>query len=171
MSELIHNFGIDWKLLAAQAVNFFVLLIILKKFAYGPVLTILRQRRERIEQGISDAEAAGEKLRESEQEKEQILKTAHVEALSIVNTAEETAKKHGEEIIVHANKKVETVVADAKRLIEEEKSKMGDDVLRGGRELVRLGIVKVLGKLPAAERDEVLIEEALKELKTINVRR
>lgn len=167
MSELIHNFGIDWKLLAAQAVNFFILLVILKKFAYGPVLNILHLRRERIEQGIRDAEEAGRKLQESEREKESLLKAAHAEALSLVDTAEATAKKRGEEIVAHANKKVETVVVDAKRLIEEEKAKMGDEVLRGGRELIRLGIMKVLGKLPPGERDRELIEEALRELKTV----
>lgn len=167
MSELIHNFGIDWKLLAAQAVNFFILLIILKRFAYGPILEMLRVRKERIEQSIKDAEEAAKKLQEGEQEKQLLLKTAHAEALSIVNASEESGKKRGEEVIAAAHKKVETIATDMKRAIEEEKAKMSDQVMQSARDLIHMGIVKVLGKLPPSERDQELIEEALKELKTV----
>lgn len=169
MEKLIHNFGIDWKLLAAQAVNFFLLLIILKKFAYAPILTILRARKERIEKGICDAEMAEAKLRESESEKQSILKHAHGEALSIMDATEAKAKSRDDALLAESHKKVEHIVADAKRLIKEEKAKTGEEVFRDTKELVRLGLIKVLGKLPPKDRDAVLIEDALKELRAQNL--
>ena len=57
---------------------------------------------------------------------------------------------------------------EAKRIIAEEKAKMGEEVYEGAGELVRLAVAKVLGKFPAKERDEVLVREALQELKTVN---
>ncbi len=170
MEQLIHNFGIDWKLLIAQAVNFFILLALLKKFAYGPVLEILRKRKVRIEDGVRFAYEAEEKLRESGLLQEAILKDAHKEALSIVGASENTAKKRKDEIITESNEKVKIIIADARQAIEEEKAKIGDEVFREAKDLVRLGIMKVLGKLSPGDRDEALIQEALRELTSVKLK-
>lgn len=167
MSELIKHFGIDWKLLLAQAVNFFILLFLLKKFAYGPILKILRKRREEIEGGLKASKEAKERLARAEELKEETLQKARGEALAIVAQAEKIAKVKQEEIVQEANKKVETIVADAKNVIAEEKAKMGDEVYQNAQELVKLGLEKVLGRMPIKERDEILIQEALRELKTV----
>lgn len=169
MSELIKHFGIDWKLLLAQAVNFFILFFLLKRFAYGPILKMLRKRREDIEKGIKFSKEAEEKMEQIEELKENTLKTANTQALTIVNKAEETGKVRKDEIIREANKKVETIVADAKKIIEEEKSKMGDEVYKNAQTLIELGLQKVIGKIPSAERDKKLIEEALKELRGVRL--
>lgn len=166
MEELIHNFGIDWKLLIAQAVNFFVLLFLLQKFAYGPILKMLHRRKEKIEGGIRFANEAEEKFRMSEKERERVLIQARGEALAIVSSSEDTAKKRGAEIVAESNKKVEAIVLGAKRTIEEEKAKMGEEVFHDAKELVREGIKRVIGKLPAKERDNALIDDALRELKS-----
>lgn len=166
MSELIKHFGIDWKLLIAQAVNFFILLILLKKFIYGPILKLLQKRRDEIEKGVKFTKEAGEKLEQIEELKEKTLKTANLQALAIVNRAEETAKIHKEEIVQEANKKVETIVADAKKVIKEERAKMGDEVYKNAQVLIKLGLERVIGKMSPDARDKELIEEALEELKT-----
>ena len=45
MLELAEKLGLDWKLLLSQAVNFLVLLALLRQFAYKPLLKILKERR------------------------------------------------------------------------------------------------------------------------------
>lgn len=166
MSELIHNFGIDWKLLLAQAVNFFVLLFLLQRFAYKPILKMLKKRKEEIEKGLEFTKAAKEELKKTGELREETLKQAQTEALALVTVAEETGKKKKEEILSDAHRKVEGIVADAKRVIEEEKAKMGQNVQKNAEELVRAGVAKVLGRLSPEERDAYLIKEALKELKS-----
>ncbi len=126
---------------------------------------MLRKRKKKIEEGIQFAKDAEEKLRQSSREREAILKKAEEEALRVVSMSEETAKKRESEILAQSNKKVEAVVAGAKRVIEEEKAKMGEELFQKTRSLVEQGIIKVLGKLPPKERDQALIEEALRELK------
>lgn len=165
MRELITHFGIDWKILLAQAVNFFVLLFILKKFAYGPVMKMLRKRREDIEKGLKFTKEAGEKFARIGEEREEVLKKARGEALSVVREAEATAKVRKDEITMEAEKKSESIIADAKRAVEEEKAKMGEEVYKDAEGLIRFGIAKVLGKMPVSERDDRLIQEALRELK------
>lgn len=167
MEELIKHFGIDWKLLLAQAVNFLILLVILKKFAYGPIVKILQKRKEEIEKGLKFTAEAKTKLEKIGEEREAVLKESRIEGLNIVSNAENTAKIRKDEILKEAAKKSEALVSDAKRAIGEEKAKMGDEVYKETKELVRLAVAKVLGKLPAEDRDKTLTEEALKELKSV----
>lgn len=167
MSELISNFGIDWRMLLAQAVNFFILLFLLRMFAYKPILRMLKKRRQEIEKGLEYTKKAEEKLRMTDILREETINQAREQALVIVTEAEETGKKRREEMVQEANRKMEGVVADAKRVIEEEKAKMGEDVYKNARELVRAGIIRVLGKMSAEERNEPLIQEALEELKAV----
>lgn len=167
MEELIKHFGIDWKLLLAQAVNFLILLVVLKKFAYGPILRMLKKRREEIEKGLKFTQEAEKRLTKVGEEREQILKESRVEGLSIISGAENTAKTRKEEITKEAAKKSEAIVEEAKKVIAEEKAKMGEQVYKEAGEMVRLAIAKVLGKMPSEERDEALIKEALKELRKV----
>ena len=167
MSEFLNHFGINWKLLLAQAVNFFILLFILQRFAYGPLLRMLKKRKENIAKGVVFSRSAEERLAGIEKERQGVLTQAKTEALSIVTSAEDVARKRKDEIMAESQKKVEGIVADAKRFIEEEKGKMKDGVLKNAEELVRLGIVKVLGRMAPKDRDDTLIHSALEELRTL----
>ena len=123
--------------------------------------------RDAIAKGVAASEEASQKLLLIKKKEEEILGNAQRGAFAKVSVAEKDAKTRGNEILEEANKKVEGVVSGAKRLIQEEKTKMGDEVYRNARELVRLGMGKILGNIPSETRDNVLIDEALKELKHI----
>lgn len=166
MAEFIHNFGIDWKLLAAQAVNFTILLFLLKKFAFGPLMKVLRTRREEIEKGIALTRDAEITMKRIGEDREQVISSAKGEALHIIQKAEEDASEKRAGIVTGAEHQAEKILDEAKRRLEEEKGKMKDEVYKDTREFVRAATVHVLGKMSAPERDEILIEEALKELKT-----
>lgn len=167
MSELLHNFGVDWKLLLAQAVNFGVLIFLLAKFAYRPILAMLKKRREDIEKGIRFTKDAEEQLSNADMMSERKIADARRNALVIVADAEQVAKVRKEEIAAEAARKSEEIVADARRLIGQEKAKMSEEVYGDAENLVRLGIARVLGKMPSEKRDEALIRDALMELKGV----
>ena len=168
MEELIRNFGIDWKLLLAQAVNFFILLFLLKKFAYQPLFDLMRRRREEIESGLRFAEKAKEELAAIAQTREKELQKARSEALNVVTQAEELGKSKRDELVREAHKKVEGVVSGARRLIEEEKAKMGEVVAKDARVLIQRGLEKVIGVMPSEEKNTSLIDSALRELRTVS---
>ena len=75
--EVLAKLGIDWKLLIAQAVNFLVLLWILRRYAYGPILRVLEARTARIEQGLKDAQASELKLQSAADEEKKLLLPFH----------------------------------------------------------------------------------------------
>ena len=66
MEQLFEAFGIDWKLLLAQAVNFGVLFVALTYFLYKPVLKTLDERKQKVAKGVTDAEAAEKMLAEAD---------------------------------------------------------------------------------------------------------
>lgn len=167
MEEFVTHFGIDAKLLLAQIINFSVLLIILRKFAYTPILNMLRNRKAAIEQGIEMRSQAEKNLRESDEMRNRTLQQASVDALAVVTQAEQLGKTRQDEIVKETEKKVEGIIIDARRIIDGEKSKMNSEVMHDAEDLIRLSIHKVLGKLPSKDRDMPLIQEALRELRAL----
>lgn len=159
--ELLHNLGIDWKLLLAQIVNFLVLLFVLYKFAYGPVLKLLNERTSKIEKGLKDAEDAGKKLSEMAEKEKEVLVEARKEAQEIITKAEAVAVKSKDEIMANAKQQSEKVFADAQKKIETERDKMMEDVKKQVAELVAMAAEKVIGEKIDDKKDRELIEKAI----------
>jgi large-conductance mechanosensitive channel len=67
VGEILRKFHVSWPSFIAQWVNFIIICLLLKKFAYAPVLEILDKRRNRIAEGEAKMEAIQKKLDESEQ--------------------------------------------------------------------------------------------------------
>lgn len=165
MEEILHNLGIDWKLLLAQVINFFILFFILRQFVYKPIVGILKKRREEIEKGLEFTKTAEENLRNADAIKLQTVKEAKEKALGIVSDAESTANARREEILKEAAAKRESVVGEAKIIIDEHKNKVLEGVYSNAEGFLRLALEKVLGRMSTADRDQQLIKDALKEIR------
>ena len=163
MSELIHQFGIDWRLLVAQAVNFSILFFVLYRFAYRPILKILSERKEKIKEGLAMREEAERKLGEASSDRESILKKAENEALSVVAKAEVVSRDRGEKIVAEASGKGEEIIREGKRRAEEERKILHEEFSKDASELLRLAVAKVVESSPEAV-DETLVNKALAEL-------
>jgi len=165
MEEILNNLGVDWKLLLAQVVNFFILFLILNRFVYKPIVNILRKRRDDIEKGIEFTKNAEEKLRTADIARENTIQEAKAKALSIVSAGELVGSQRKEEILKEAFIKRDGVIAEARVIIDEHKNKMLEGVYSNAEGFLRLALEKVLGRMPAQERDSQLIKDALKEVR------
>jgi F-type H+-transporting ATPase subunit b len=162
MSELFAKLGIDWKLLIAQIINFLVLLFILYKFAYRPLLAMLDKRTKKIEQGLKDAEVAHKKLEESEKKQTEILHKARVEAKDIVEKAREQAEKGRAEIVAESKVQSDKLIADARAQIEQEKQKTLSEIKSEIGGLVVAATEKIIEEKMDEKKDKELIEKSLK---------
>ena len=113
MTDLIQLFGVDWKLLVIQAVNFGVLLAALTYFLYRPILNVLDERRKKIEQGVLDAANAKKNLDAAQSEKNTIIGQATNEAGEIITKAKQAAEEKGKGIITDAEARSEKIESDA----------------------------------------------------------
>lgn len=161
MEELIKTFNIEWQLVVAQLVNFAIVLFVLYKFAYGPILKMMTERTEKIEKGIKDAENAGAKLTEIAEKEKAVLVEARKQAQEIVASAEAVAVKNKEELIVAAKEQSEKILADAEKKIEMEKNKMMQEVKGQIAELVVAAAGKLIAEKIDGEKDKELIAKAI----------
>ena len=161
MEELIKTFHIDWTLILAQLVNFAIVLFVLKKYAYGPMLKLMNERTEKIEKGIKDAENAGNKLKEIEEKEKAVLVEAKKAAQEIVAKAEEMAVKNKEEIVAQAKAQAEKILSDSAKKIELEKNQMMAEVKGQIAELVVAATGKIIDEKMDSEKDKEMIAKAI----------
>lgn len=119
MGEILHAFGIDWRLIIIQIFNFTLLAGLLWYFLYTPILNMLSLRQEKIAKGIQDAENAEKSLSQADSEKKEILSQAQHEAENISVRAKEHADHKTSELLLAADSKALKILEDAKRKGEE----------------------------------------------------
>ena len=66
LKQIFEQFGVEWPKFIAQVILFIIVYLILKKFAFGPIIAMLEERRKRIEEGMQNAEKIKQQLAESE---------------------------------------------------------------------------------------------------------
>ncbi len=135
MQEIINAFGIDARLIIIQLFNFGILLGLLWYFLYEPVLKLLDARREKIAQGVTDAEAAAHARAQADTERSEVVRSAHTEAEEIVKRAEAHATERGAALLaetqgksarmlVEAASKAASIEARARKESEDEVAKL-----------------------------------------------
>ena len=119
MQELFATFGVNWKLLLVQALNFGLLLAILTYFLYKPVLKIIDERREKVAEGVRKAEAAARRLEEAKREGEGMVGEAARQAEGLVAEARARAGERADEIVKSAEAQAASALKDAAARAEE----------------------------------------------------
>ncbi|OHA09393.1 MAG: hypothetical protein A3B37_02415 [Candidatus Sungbacteria bacterium RIFCSPLOWO2_01_FULL_59_16] len=160
MADLFHQLGIDWRLLLAQGVNFFVVLAVLTALVYRPLLRLLAERRARIEFGLKGAAEAERRLKEIDMERTARIAAADREAVAIVGEAEQTARHRVEAIVDDANQKSEDILKNAASTAEHQRLQALDALAGEAHELIRAAIGKTV-ELDPKTIDEKLIHDAL----------
>ena len=159
MSEILHQLGIDWKLLASQAVNFLVLLTALTYLVYRPLLKVLRERRQKIEFGLQGAAEAEKRLTEIDALRQERLVKADTEALAIVTKAEGTAKASAADILAKADEKATHTINQAATIIAGREKEEMDRLAKEAAGLMRQALAKAVAKNPD-QIDDALVNEA-----------
>jgi len=161
MEELIKTFHIDIKLMLAQVVNFVIVLFVLYKFAYGPILKTLNDRTKKIEKGLKDAETAQKKVEEIVVKEKEVINEAKKEAQKIILEAEARGKKSQDEMVAEAKIKIDRTLEEAKNKIESEKAKMIQDVKAEISNVVVMAAEKILGEKLDNKKDQEMINKVL----------
>lgn len=142
--DALAQLGIDWKLLLAQVVNFGILLFILKRYAYQPMLQLMDERSARIEQGLKDAEAAEKRLRSVEEEEKKILAGARQQAKELLVETDKAAKERDALKLSETEARVKKLFSDAETKLEDDRTRMIEDAKRELSETVMLAVEKLL---------------------------
>ncbi len=157
-------FGWNPWLFLSQVISFVIVALLLKRFAYKPILAVLEQRREQIAQAQLNAEKIKQQLAEAEQRHAEILAKANAEAQKMIDEARQSsahlAERKQQEAIVAA----EQIVAKAREASAIEHERTMADLKRELGRLVVDTTAKVTGKVLTSEDQRRLHEEATRQL-------
>jgi F-type H+-transporting ATPase subunit b len=156
--------GINWQAFLASVVNFAIVMFLLHRFAYKPILRILEERRMRIAEGIENAERMRAELTKAQEKAKEIIAEAAQQAQKIIDEAKQTANKYRTQEIARATKEAEMIVARAREATRAEYTRMLEELSRDIGSLVVETTAKVVGRTLTPEDHKRLIEEAIANL-------
>jgi F-type H+-transporting ATPase subunit b len=162
MAELLHHLGINWKLLIIQMVNFGILLFVLRRFIYQPVLNAIKLRKEQSEKAFEKSQELEEKIIQIEQTKEHLLGEARKQSHAILQKAEVAAGKISTDALAKSQKEIERFVAETKSKAQSERLELLLSVKKEIGGLVAEAVTATLSKKGGISTDtsHALTEEA-----------
>ena len=162
--ELLDNLGVDGPKLIAQLINFGIVLLVLWKFAYKPVLEMLETRRQKIAKSMDEAEQIKAELAETQAERDKVMAEANQKAEKLIADAKEAAKQVGKAEGERAVKQAEEIIRKAREATEADRERMLAELKAEIGRLVVETTAKVSGKVLTTEDQQRLIDETNKEL-------
>jgi F-type H+-transporting ATPase subunit b len=164
MLQTIGDLGIQWPKLIAQFVNFSIVLFVLWRFAYKPVFQLLEARRQKIAEGISNAEKIKAELTATETERKRVLAEAGDQAAKLIEDARNAAIRVSEVETQKAIAAAEQIIAKAREASAQDHAKMLAELKREVGRLVVQTTATVTGKILTADDQSRLAKEAEKQL-------
>lgn len=164
--NILEKLGVEWKLLLAQVVNFFLLLVVLRKYAYRPILRALEKRERAIAKSVDDAKAVEQNLAKSARERERMLEHAQKDANVILAEARSSAEGISATMKEEAQQRVAAILAKAEVDARLMKNKVVDEARAELGRLVVGATEKVIRQKLTAKADEDLVRNALKQSRT-----
>ena len=145
---------------------FVVLLTLLKKFAWGPLLVALEERQEGIRKSLDDAEQARKELEQAQRNAEAILGKARAEADSILSETRVDAEKVRDDLRQQAQNEAQLIVQNAERQIQLETDRAVSQIREEAVELSLSIASKLIRRNLTKEDNQILIDEALKQVES-----
>lgn len=146
MSAVFAAFGVDWRLLLINSINFGILLLALWYFLYAPLTKMLEARRQKVAQGVSDAEAAAVKLADISREESTMLSKAGAEADEVLAKARKAAEEKGRAMLAQSEAAAAASLKEAAAQAAALKAEAIEESKKEVAKLVVLGMERAMQK-------------------------
>ena len=164
LRDTADTFGWNPWLFFSQVISFVIVALVLRRFAYKPILNVLEERRRRIEEGQLNAEKIKRQLDEAKERYSEILAKANAEAQKMIDEARESSAHLAERKQQEAITAAEQIIAKAREASAIEHERTMDSLKQELGRLVVDTTAKVTGKVLTPEDQQRLQEEALSQL-------
>ncbi len=153
--------GLNLPGLIAQLVNFTILLIVLRLFLFKPIMRVVDERRQRIEEGLVASEQAAHAAEQSQEESRAVLEEARAEGRELVARAQETSARLREELEAQARRDAEQIVTRARSEMELESQRAIQALRQEFADLTVRAAERVVGQSLDRNAHQRLIDEVL----------
>jgi len=168
LSQTLHDtaetFGWNPWLFLSQVISFVIVALVLRRFAYRPILAVLEERRRKIEEGQINAEKIKKELAEAEKRYQEILAKGNADAQKMIDEARESAAHLSERKQQEAISAAEQIITKAREASAIEHDRTMESLKRELGRLVVDTTAKVTGKVLTSEDQERLQEETARQL-------
>lgn len=161
--DLLGTLGINAKLFFAQLVNFTIVLFVMWRWVYRPLVRMMDARAKDIAEGLEHAKRADARLIEADAEKARIVEAAHAEAHAVLEETRAHVEAMRREQRERATQEMEQVAKEARAAIATERQAAFDTLKQDVAELVALSTAKVAAGLDANAQRQ-LIARAITEI-------
>ena len=157
--DILERLGINPAFLLSQVVNFLILFAGLYFLLWKPILKMFDQRKERIHQGLEDAERATEERERAEAEFNKRLEEAAQEREKVIARAREEAQEERKAMLAEAEREAERVLIGAREEAQSEAERILEEV-RGQVALLAMAAAnRLIGEALDEERQRRLVNE------------
>ena len=144
--------------------TFLVLLGLLAKFAWKPLLKALESRQEAIKKSLDDADRAKQELARLQTESTKIIEQARIEADSILTKTRSDAERLREDLKTKAKEESDTIIRNAEQQIQLRTRQALQDIRQEVADIAVIVASKLLERNLAKEDNDRLINETLKQI-------
>jgi F-type H+-transporting ATPase subunit b len=162
--DIPNTFGLNAWAFLCQVISFSIVAFLLYKFAYNPILTVLEERRKRIEEGLANATKVEQKLAEAQVAAAGIIEKANSEANKMIEEARNAAKQVSERENQRAVAQAAELIQKAREAGEAEQKRLMAELRKELSRLIVESTARVTGKVLTAADQKKITEEATKEL-------
>lgn len=146
------------------SVSFLVLLLALKKFAWGPVVNMMQDRENKIASDIDNAEKSKIEADKLEKQRQMELKQSRTEAQKIIAQAKDTAENNAHGILLEAQEHATRIKKQAQEDLRIERDRMIDEAKKEVADLSIEIAAKILKKELSASTHQELIQTSIEKL-------
>lgn len=158
------TFGLNWPHFLAQCISFSLVAFILHRYAYRPILQVLEVRRQRIAEGLANAEKIKTELAQTEAARKDLLARANEQAIKLIEDARAAAARVQELETQKAIAAAEQIIAKAREAAAADHARMLAELRREVGRLVVQTTAKVTGKILTLEDQQRLAEETRQQI-------
>jgi F-type H+-transporting ATPase subunit b len=162
--DTAEQFGWNPWLFLSQVISFTAVALLLRKFAYQPILRVLHERRDRIEESLRNAERIKQELADAEKRHAEILAKANAEAQKMIDDARQSAGIVAERKQQEAIANAEQIMAKAREAAALEHERTMQQLKQELGRLVIDTTAKVTGKVLTPDDQRRLQEEAARQV-------
>ena len=156
--------GVDWPHFIAQVISFAIVALLLQRFAYKPILNVLEERRQRIAEGLANAEKSKAELARAEAQRQEILAQANTQANKLIEEARAAAARVQEQETQKAISTAEQIITKAREAAAQDHARMLAELKREVGRLVVQTTATVTGKILTPDDQRRLAEETAKQV-------
>jgi F-type H+-transporting ATPase subunit b len=159
--EILHSLGIEWQGVATQVVGFLILIWLLNKFGFKPILAVIDQRQADIKQTYDQLDTDRAAMEETRREYERRLQAIESEAREKIQAAVKEAQELRASMVAEAHQTAQSIVEKGRLESDRERQKAFLEMRQQIVEMAILGAGKVIDETLDQDRHRKLVDDFL----------